>query len=163
MKTSAAGRAFIEAFEGLSLRAYWDRTGRVFTIGYGHTNAAGPPRVTSGMVITKDVADQILAADLASVEIEVEHYIKVPLTQFQFDPLISFQFNTGWLGKPTCSLTKAVNSGNTQLADEDFMLYDRSGGEVLPGLIRRRHGEAVMFAGNVQEALQIAGAGALAA
>lgn len=158
MKTSDAGRAFIEAFEGLSLKAYWDATGRVWTIGYGHTSVAGPPRVYEGMVISKDAADQILAADLASVEIEVCHFIKVPLTQFQFDPLVSFQFNVGWLGKPACSLTRAINFGNLRLADEDFMLYDRSGGQVLPGLVRRRHGEAVMFAGNVEESLQIAGA-----
>ena len=158
MKTSANGRAFIEAFEGLSLKAYWDATGDVWTIGYGHTSVAGPPRVYRGMVITKDEADQILAADLASVEIEVSHFIKPTLTQYQFDPLVSFQFNTGWLGKSTCSLTKAINAGNLKLADEDFMLYDESGGRVMPGLIRRRHGEAVMFAGNVQEALQIAGA-----
>jgi lysozyme len=158
MKTTPDGRAFIEVFEGLSLKAYWDATGRVWTIGYGHTSVAGPPRVYQGMVITRDVADQVLGADLASVEIEVLHFIKVPLTQNQFDALVSFQFNTGWLGKPTCSLTHAINAGKLQLADEDFMLYDRSGGEVLSGLVRRRHGEAVMFAGNTKEALQIAGA-----
>ena len=158
MKTSPQGRAFIEAFEGLALKAYWDATGKVWTIGYGHTNAAGPPRVREGMVITKEQADQILAADLASVEIEVEHYIKVPLTPCQNDALVSFQFNVGWLGKPSCSLTRAVNAKNYALADEDFMLYDRSGGHVLRGLVRRRHGEAEMFNGNVKTALQLAGA-----
>lgn len=130
----------------------------VWTIGYGHTNAAGPPRVHEGMIITKEQADQILAADLASVEIEVAHLIKVPLNQQQFDALVSFQFNVGWLGKSTCSLTRALNAKNYALADEDFMLYDRSGGQVLRGLVRRRHGEAVMFNGNIKEALQIAGA-----
>lgn len=158
MKTSDAGRAFIEVFEGLSLKAYWDPTGRVWTIGYGHTSVAGLPHVYKGQVITKEEADQILAADLAAVEAEVARIIRIPLAQYQFDPLVSFQFNTGSLGKPTCSLTHAINAGNLKLADEDFMLYDRSGGAVLPGLVRRRHGEAVMFAGNVQEALQIAGA-----
>ena len=157
MQTSANGRKFIEQFEGLALKAYWDVTGEVWTIGYGHTRAAGPPDVTPHMIIDKPTADKILAADLASVEIEVEHLIHVALNQNQFDALVSFQFNVGWLGKPTCSLTHVLNTGNYNLADQDFMLYDRSGGKVLPGLIRRRHGEAVMFAGNAQEALQIAG------
>ena len=64
LKTSDAGRDFIEQFEGLDLKAYNDGTG-VVTIGYGHTTAAGPPAVNYGMVITKDQADQFLAADLA--------------------------------------------------------------------------------------------------
>lgn len=158
MQTSVAGRRFIEAFEGLSLRAYWDSTGKVWTIGFGHTNAAGPPRVYEGMLIDEPEADRILAADLASVETEVEHLVKVPLTQAQFDALVSFQFNTGWLGHRNCSLLRALNARDYVRADADFALYDRSGGQVLRGLVRRRHGEAEMFNGNIAEALQIAGA-----
>jgi hypothetical protein len=51
MKTSADGRAFIEAFEDLFLHTYDDGTG-VLTIGYGHTSAAGPPVVARGQTIT---------------------------------------------------------------------------------------------------------------
>ena len=156
MKTSDAGRKFIEAFEGLFLKTYDDGTG-VLTIGYGHTTSAGPPRVYRGMTITESQADQILSADLASVEIEVEHLVSVALTQNQFDALVSFQFNTGWLGHHGCSLLRAVNAGNTALADEDFKLYDMAGGRVMSGLVRRRKGEAAMFEGQVQTALQIAG------
>lgn len=157
MHISEAGRVFIEEFEGLSLKAYWDSAGRVWTIGYGHTSVAGSPTVHKGMVITKDQADKILASDLLAVEFEIEHFIKRELTQWQFDALGSFQFNLGWLGRSTCSLTKAINAGNLRLADEDFQLYDEAGGHVLPGLVRRRHGEALMFAGSVEEALQVAG------
>ncbi len=157
MKTSAAGRAFIEAFEGLFLRAYDDGTG-VQTIGYGHTTSAGSPRVYPGMVMTSTQADDILSADLSGVEIEVEHLVNVPLTQFQFDALVSFQFNTGWLGHNGCSLLRQLNAGNYQVADADFALYDMAGGRVLQGLVRRRKGEAAMFRGEVQTALQIAGA-----
>jgi lysozyme len=158
MKTSAVGRAFIEAFEGLSLKAYWDATGKVWTIGYGHTSAAGPPRVYAGMIITQSEADQILSADLNSVEIEVSHLVKVPLKQYQADALNSFQFNTGWLAHLGCSLLRALNVGNYKLADADFALYDESGGRVLTGLVRRRKGEAEMFAGNIKQALLTAGA-----
>jgi lysozyme len=155
-KTSDDGRRFIEAFEGLFLHTYDDGTG-VLTIGYGHTSAAGPPRVYRGMTITKDSADAILAADLASVEAEVGHLVKVPLTQPQFDALVSFQFNTGWLGHSNCSLLRHLNHGDYLTADRDFALYNIAGGKVLRGLVRRRHAEMEMFNGNVQTALQIAG------
>src|SRR6185437_9224903 len=112
MKTSATGRKLIERFEGLILQAYDDANDHIvkpgqlvhgtLTIGYGHTSAAGPPRVYVGQVIDQPTADGILGADLASVEIEVEHLVKVLLNQNQFDALVSFQFNTGWLAHPNC-------------------------------------------------------------
>ncbi len=167
LKTSDNGRKFIEAFEGLFLSAYDDADDRVvrpgqhiygtLTIGYGHTSAAGPPKVYAGMTITKQDADAILAADLASVEIEVSHLVKAPLNQNQKDALVSFQYNTGWLGHHHSSLLQTINAGNDELAAQDFMLYDLARGQVLAGLKRRRHGEAAMFRGHVQEALAIAG------
>jgi lysozyme len=155
MKTSDNGRKLIEGFEGLFLDAYDDATERVvkpwqhvvgtLSIGFGHTTAAGPPRVYVGMEITRQQADAMLASDLAAVEIEIEHLVKVPLSQNQFDALVSFQFNTGWLAHPHCSLLAALNAGNYDLADEDFMLYDRAQGRVLVGLDNRRRAEKKLF------------------
>ena len=166
MKTSDAGRRFIEDFEALFLQAYDDHDDHIvkpgepvqgtLTIGYGHTSVAGAPKVYVGMTITKDQADAILSADLASVEVQVAHLVKVPLNQAQFDACVSFEFNTGWLGHPQCSLLRALNAGNYNLADNDFALYDMASGRVLSGLVRRRHGEALMFAGNVAGALAVA-------
>ena len=166
MQTSATGRKVIEAFEALFLKAYDDADDHIvqpgeevqgtLTIGYGHTTAAGPPRVYVGMTITEAQADAILSADLASVEIEVSHLVKVPLNQNQFDGLVSFQFNTGWLAHPQCSLLRALNAGNYNLADNDFALYDMASGKVLSGLVRRRKAEALLFAGQVQQALALA-------
>jgi lysozyme len=168
LKTSAAGRAFIEAFEGLFLQAYDDaddhvvkpgeRVSGTLTIGYGHTSAAGAPKVYVGMTITEAEADAILAADLAGVEVEVAHLVTVSLDQNQFDALVSFQFNTGWLGHPQCSLLKALNAGNYALTEQDFTLYDEASGKVLAGLERRRDGEKLMFEGQVYAALKLAGA-----
>jgi len=155
MKTSPAGCEFIKSFEGLFLQAYDDFNDRVvkpgdhvygtLTIGYGHTSAAGPPKVYIGQTIEHSEADAILASDLAAVEIEVAHLVKMPLNQNQFDALVSFQFNTGWLAHPHCSLLTALNGGNYQLADEDFMLYDRASGKILVGLSRRRAREKELF------------------
>jgi lysozyme len=160
MKTSSSGRAFIEAFEKRVLKAYWDAPGRVWTIGFGHTDAAGPPHVYPGMLISSDMADNILSSDLMSVELTVDHLVRVPLTQERFDSLMSFEFNTGWLGHPHCSLLNDLNAGNYALAASDFMLYDRASGKVERGLVRRRQGEAQMFQGQVKQALATAGVAA---
>lgn len=155
MKTSYNGRKFIEQWEGFFSHAYDDFNDRVLregeeprgtlTIGFGHTSAAGPPRVYAGMVIDRETADRILSADLASVELEVNHLVRVPLNQNQFDALVSFQFNTGWLSHPHCSLLDALNKGRYDMAAEDFMLYDRAAGRVLVGLSRRREAEKKLF------------------
>ena len=155
MKTSPNGVHFVGGFEGNILQAYDDADdhivqpgGHVYgtlTIGQGHTDAAGPPHVYIGMTITAQDSDAILASDLTGVELEVNHLVTVPLNQNQFDALVSFQFNTGWLSHQHCSLLIALNSGNYNLADQDFMLYDRAQGKVLAGLDRRRAAEKALF------------------
>lgn len=153
MKTSDNGRKFIEGFEGLFLKAYDDANDHIvqpgqavhgtLTIGYGHTNAAGPPHVYIGMEITKEEADAILASDLASVELQVTHLVKVPINQNQFDALVSFDFNTGGLGRS--STLRDINAGNMQAAADALLMWDRAGGRVLAGLLRRRRAERELF------------------
>lgn len=155
MKTGPNGLALIKSFEGLILGAYDDiddhvvkpgeRVHGTLTIGWGHTTSAGPPKVFVGQEFTREEADAVLLADLASVELEVSHLVKVPVNQNQFDALVSFQYNTGWLGHHNCSLLSALNAGNYKLADQDFMLYDRGNGKVLTGLVRRRQAEKALF------------------
>lgn len=155
MKTSDVGRKLIEDFEGCILSAYDDANDKivrpgnrprgVLTIGYGHTNPAGPPRVYVGMTIDKMTADKILAADLASVELEVDHLITATLSQRQFDALVSFHFNTGALGKRTCSVRKFMNAGNPEAAGKSLLLYNKAGGRTLQGLVRRRKAELKLF------------------
>lgn len=156
MKTSDKCRQFIETFEGLILSAYDDANDKIvpkggicrgiLTIGYGHTTAAGPPKVYIGQTITKDEADQILAADLASVEIEVQHLVKVPMNQNQFDALVSFQFNVGALGRS--SLLVKLNRKDYAGTANEFLKWDRYRGQILAGLARRRQAEKEMFLGN---------------
>lgn len=144
MKTSTAGRKMIEGFEGCSLHAYKD-SGGVPTIGYGHTSAAGAPFVVMGMTITATQADSFLSNDLGVVGKAVMELVEVSLNQPQFDALVSFQYNTGWLAHPQCSLLKALNSGNYNLAANDFGLYDEAAGKVLVGLEKRRAAERTLF------------------
>ncbi len=155
MKTSANGRAFIEAFEGKFLRTYDDGTG-VLTIGYGHTSAAGPPAVARAQVITEAQADQILSTDLGKVEANVAKCILGPLQQYQFDALVSFDFNTGSLAKS--SVRNRINSGDLAGAMNTLLQYDHAGGRQMAGLTRRRQAERLMFTGQVDQAMKLAGA-----
>ncbi len=142
MKTSDRGRMFIESWEGLYLHAYDDGTG-VWTIGYGHTTAAGPPRVYPGQRITAQQADDILSADLHSVENEVNRVVSYPINQNQFDALVSFDFNTGGLHRS--SLLRDINAGRLGRVHNDFMMWVHAGGRVLRGLVNRRTAESRLF------------------
>jgi lysozyme len=155
MRTSENGRAFIEVFEGKFLHTYDDGTG-VLTIGYGHTTAAGPPSVMRGQTITDEECDAILAADLAAVERNVARCIKGVMMQPQFDALVSFDFNTGSLAKS--SIDDKINAGNPSAAMATLLQYDHAAGKQMDGLTRRRRAEKLMFEGNVEAAMSLAGA-----
>jgi lysozyme len=152
VNTSPQGRAFIEEFEGLYLHAYNDGVG-VCTIGYGHTDAAGPPKVHYGDVITREQADAYLAADMSKVDREVSTLVRVPLTQNQHDALSSFHFNTGGLGRST--LLKRLNQGDYVCVPGELMKWNKGGGKVMAGLTRRRAGEGAMWKANDHHAGQI--------
>jgi lysozyme len=94
MKTSEAGLKLIRSFEGLRLKSYRCPAG-IWTIGYGHTSAAGAPKVRENMRISREEAEAILKRDLAQFENAVSSMVKVPLTESQFDVLVSFAFNCG--------------------------------------------------------------------
>jgi lysozyme len=160
MKTSNNGLNLIKNYEGLVLYSYDDakpsNSNRVnvgqkaigtLTIGWGHTNAAGLPKVYPGQTITKAAADTILANDLIPVENQVNSLVKVPLTQNQFDALVSFQYNTGSLGRS--SALKLLNEGKYKEAADALLLYNkgRVHGKlvVMDGLVKRRNQEKKLF------------------
>jgi len=150
MKTSQRGLDLIKEFEGLYLQAYRCPAG-VLTIGYGHTSVAGEPKVVAGMKITKQEAEDILRRDLAAVEADVGRLVKVPLTQNQFDALVSFQFNTGGLGRS--SALKRLNAGNYADVPAALLLWNKAAGKVLAGLTRRRKAEAALFVSKIKGGL----------
>lgn len=154
--TSNAGRSLIEAFEGLFLKTYDDGEG-VMTIGYGHTTAAGLPKVIRGMTISAAEADRILTNDLKPCEETVKRLIKMPLSQNEGDALTSFEFNTGDLAKS--SIPAKINSGNRKAAMDTLMQYvhGANSGKAYAGLLRRRKAERLMFIGDVHGSLVVAG------
>lgn len=144
MKTSDRGIALIKAHEGLRLTAYTDPVG-VWTIGYGHTTAAGPPKVERGMKITEAGADAILRQDLAKFERYVLDAVKVPLNQNEFDALVSFTFNLGPGNLRSSTLLRKLNAGDRAGAADEFLKWTRAGGKTLPGLVKRREAERALF------------------
>lgn len=159
MKTSERGRAFIKGFESLALRAYPDpgTGGKPWTIGYGSTRTwfdgrpVGPVR--PGQVIDVATAEQWLTWELEQFEAGVERLVKVAVNQNQFDALVSLAYNIGLdeddddiaegLGDST--LLRELNAGHYMRAADEFPKWNRSGGRVLNGLVRRRAGERAMF------------------
>ena len=146
MKTSPAGISLIQEFEGRRLEAYKCPAG-IWTIGYGHTSAAGAPEVKPGMVITKQEANDILIRDLVKYENAVDRLVKVPLTQNQFYALVSFAFNVGEGALAKSTLLKKLNAGNYDAVPAELMKWTKGGGKELPGLVRRRRAEAAMWRG----------------
>ena len=144
MKTSDRGVALIKAHEGLRLSAYTDPVG-VWTIGYGHTTAAGPPKVERGMKITEAGADAILRQDLAKFERYVTDAVKVPLSQNEFDALVSFTFNLGPSNLRSSTLLRKLNAGDRAGAADEFLKWTKAGGKTLPGLVKRREAERALF------------------
>lgn len=139
MKTSAAGRAAIARREGNKLKAYKDTKG-IWTIGVGHTAAAGEPRPRAGMTITAAESDAILERDLANVEKAVNAAIKVPMTQNQFDAMVSLAFNIGNGGFAKSTVVKRLNAGDVAGAGEAFLLWNKP-----KEIIGRRKQERAQF------------------
>ncbi len=139
MRTDINGFNLIKEFEGLRLQAYKCPADR-WTIGYGHT-----ADVSANDVITEEEALSFLRQDVAESERAVNQYVHVPLTQNQFDALISFVFNLGVGNFRNSTLLKKINAGDNDGAAQEFGRWIHAGGKVLPGLVRRRGAERALF------------------
>jgi len=147
MRTSASGRQAIARHEGNKLKAYPDPAtgGEPWTIGVGHTSSAGPPKVTKGMTITAAESDAILTRDLATFEASVSRAVKVPVTQNQFDALVSLAFNIGGKAFAKSTLVKKLNAGDVTGAANAFLSWNKAAGKVMKGLTTRREAERKLF------------------
>lgn len=147
------GFALIKQHEGLRLKAYPDpgTKGEPWTIGYGHTSAAGIPKVTPDMVITKEYAEDTFKRDLKSFENHVRFAVKTPITDEQFSALVSFVYNVGPTAFDKSSVLRAVNARQFDLVPAKLALYNRAGGKVLKGLVKRRAEEGKMFTSGYDE------------
>lgn len=137
MEMSAGGKkALLQAFEGCKLKAYKCPAG-IWTIGYGHTSAAGNPEVEDDLVITQAEADTVLSNDLHKFETGVESLLKVSVEQHQFDVLVDFAYNAGLGNLKNSGILRQTNASAFDKVPDELMKWTKGGGKVLPGLVRR--------------------------
>lgn len=143
MRMSAEGLAFLEAHEGVVLKAYRDPVG-IWTIGAGLTSASGVVKVAPGMIITSAEATRLLDQALSR---NYEPSVKKAMPrakQHEFDAGVSFHWNTGAIGKASWVKRWQANAAK-ELIRAGLMAWNKGGGRVLPGLTRRRKEEAAML------------------
>lgn len=141
MKTSPAGIALIKRFEGCQLEAYQDIVG-VWSIGYGDTLDVGP-----ATRITQQQAEDRLALRLAR-EFEpgvLEALQGAPVSQSQFDAAVSLSWNIGVGAFAKSSVARFHRAGDYAQAADAFRLWNKAGGSVIPGLVRRREEERALY------------------
>lgn len=138
MRISSKGINLIKSFEGCHLTAYKCPAG-VWTIGYGHTVG-----IKEGQTITQAQADAYLVSDLEKYEKYVAN-TKLDLNQNQFDALVSFTYNCG-----NGNLKTLVQNRTLSQIAAAMLLYNKSGGKVLNGLVRRRQAEHDLFVADMK-------------
>lgn len=150
MQASKECIEFIRKKEGFFAHAYRCPAG-VWTIGYGTIRWDLKTPVQPGETITRDEAERQLEIEVQRVADAVTEAVKVPLTQNEFDCLVSFGYNvgTGWItgrGHKQATLIKLVNQQKYDLIPGQLLLFSRTiGGKTLPGLLARRKEEAQMW------------------
>lgn len=145
MKISQNGIDLIKKYEGLRLEAYLCPAG-VWTIGYGHTSG-----VKKGMKITTEQAEEYLRQDIAKHEKKVSYYNYIyHWNQNEFDALVSFSFNIGSIKQLTKSGTRSRVTISKKILE-----YNKGGGKVLNGLVKRRKDEQALFLATMETEGQI--------
>lgn len=162
MRTGADGIAVMHAYEQCRLQAYADPQSPMMkakrkgdpmwmslspepvTIGWGITRKG----LKLGDTCTQAEADGEFAKRLVQeFEPAVNRAVQVPLLQNQFDALVSWAYNVGVDALRHSTLIARLNAGFTAAASAQFLVWNRSGGEVVLGLRRRRATEKALFDG----------------
>lgn len=151
IRISASGIALIKEFEGCArkrrdglVEAYPDpgTGGAPWTIGWGATGRGVTPRT----VWTQKQCDDRLTSDLLRYASDVRDALgQAPTTQAQFDAMVCFHYNTGAIRRAT--LTRLHRAQNYRGALAEFARWNRAGGRVMKGLVRRRAAEARLYSG----------------
>lgn len=146
MRVSKKCIDLVKEFEGCYLEAYQDAVG-VWTIGFGITSADKAitgKDIKKGMKITKKTADKWLEECLNQLYLPkvLKYQEKYHFNTSQIDALVSFAFNVGSIDQLTQNGTRDIR------AVEYYMYqYNKAGGRILPGLVRRRLEEVRLFNG----------------
>jgi lysozyme len=138
----------IKEFEGFSSKPYLCPA-NIPTIGYGNTMYKSGERVTmDDAEITEEQATEMLLNTIKSVEKQVKNVLEVKLKAHQLAALISFTYNVGIGNLSNSTLLAWVNSNpDYSRIPEQFRRWNKGGGKVLNGLVRRRESEVALWTG----------------
>ncbi|QTG15706.1 lysozyme [Agrobacterium tumefaciens] len=140
---NTAGLSIIKESEGLRLTAY-NCPSFIPTIGYGTTK--GLTRADVGKKkITEAEAERLLKEDLKRFEADVSRLVKVPVNENEFSALVSLVYNIGTGAFAGSTLLRYLNSGDKANAAGQFERWNKGGGRVLNGLVKRRAAEKALF------------------
>lgn len=139
-KTTINGINLIKKYEGLSLTPYLCPAGYA-TIGYGHRILNDEKFIS----ISEEKAEKLLLEDLRSFENVILRLADYPLSDGQFDALVSFCYNLGEKTIQNSTLINKVNKKDYHGASLEFARWVYAGGVKLPGLVKRRHEESLLF------------------
>jgi lysozyme len=145
MKVNADGYALLKKFEGCRLKAYLCPA-NVWTIGYGNTFYEDGTKVKYGDVITQARAEELAKFIIDQFAITIAPFILQPLNENQFSACVSLAYNIGTAGFKRSSVFKKLNVNplDATIADS-FRLWNKGGGKVLKGLVRRREAEIQLY------------------
>ena len=145
MKVSDKCINMIKHHEGFVRKPYQDPIG-LWTVGVGHLIGDGKKLPKEwNKEFTDEEVDNILCEDLERFEIGIQRLTKVPLTQSQFDALVSSSFNVGLGNFQSSTLRSKLNRGDYEGASNEFPKWRKAGGKILKGLVRRRADERNLF------------------
>jgi lysozyme len=146
MRLNQTGYNIIKSFEGLSLKPYKCSAG-VPTIGYGSTYYENGIKVQiSDTPITGARAEILLKNVADRFAQKVANLIKKPITQNQFNALVSFAFNVGSGALSSSTLLKLVNENpNNAMISKEFLKWNKAGGKAVQGLTNRRIKESALY------------------
>ena len=140
MKTNDKGLALIRQFEGCRLKAYQCPAG-VWTIGYGWTHGVKPNDHW-----TQSHAEEMLIKGLDQYENAVQSAIGMnKTTTNQFSAFVSICYNIGVGNFVKSSMLRHHKAGDYAKAADAFLLWNKAGGKVLNGLIKRRQAERALY------------------
>ena len=145
MKVNAEGYALLKRFEGCILKAYKCPAG-VWTIGFGNTFYEDGTKVKEGDVITQKRADELAKFIVEQFANSIREMIKQPLNENQFSACVSLAYNIGTGGFKKSSVLRKLNANplDASIADS-FRLWNKGGGVILKGLVRRREAEIELY------------------
>ena len=137
------GIDLIKRFEGFEPEIYLDAAG-LPTIGYGHLLRLGEAEMFKNG-ISMEAAEALLIKDVITAEKAVLRLIRVPLTDGQFDALVSFTFNLGGGALQRSTLRRVINRQHHNEVPNQLMRWVWAGGRKLRGLARRRAAEGNLY------------------